>query len=146
MIKYEGNGAPEQSHDARHAPDKGFGRWLARRSAKARTNLTDDLAYSAYVAYLDASADANGRVHAGEPGGPDLVEDVGDDDIYARYLGVLSGETARKRAEATSRQEKLDKEGEIFRHAQQTGGGLPRNLEHLRDRLAKMVSRGEGTS
>ncbi len=137
-IKYEGNGALEQGHDAGHAPDKGFERWLARRSAKAAAPTTDDWFYQQYVAQaMGADAqDAAGVVLPEAPGMGAVVfseaADMDADEACKIYIGELDDSNAKNWAEENVCQERRDSAEEHRHHSRERSYPM-RTRYHDRD-------------
>ncbi len=116
----------------------GFAKFKQQRAAKAAATPTiDDQDYAAFVSSMTGQAaerDA-GVATTGMPGGREVPDDLDENEVYEAYRDVLSGEAARRQAEATARREKAEREQEIIRHLKIAGGGTSRDHDHLRDRL-----------
>ena len=131
------NRKEEQGTKTTNAEGRGFERWRAARQAAP---MTDDELYAAAVAEMTGQ---NAQRVAGipttgldDPGRADLSEDS-DDAEYERYLEVLTGRAARRRASAMAVEHAGDVDEKFLQDARLLGHPLPAHLEDRRGELSE---------
>ena len=138
---YEGPGANDNRKEIQvtkvtNTEGRGFEAWKARRAEKA----AEEAGYEAFVrAMTGADAmDAAGVPTTGldDPGRADLSEDS-DDAEYERYLDVLTGRAARRRASAMAAEHAADADEKFLQDARLLGHPLPAHLEDRRGELSE---------
>ena len=132
--KFEGSGPIEGK-----PPLSGFEKWKAQQAKKAKTGTAG--ADQMYERYLDAATGRDAAREAGvvEPqvaGGRDVRgEDLDDDRFYGAFKEELSGESGRRRAEASARAFERDRRAKALADAKMFGYPLRAEDEDLRDQL-----------